>query len=81
MPTPRQWEVLRAYLRHGSVREAARELGVTPQTIKNRLHELNARLGVKKTAQAVQRLWLGYRDHKAECVLECHDACDPLRAA
>lgn len=78
-PTARQWQVLRAYIRHGSTELAAHELGITPQAVKNRLHELNVRLGVKKTAQAVHKLWLGYRDHTAECSRRDHTPCDPLR--
>lgn len=64
-------EVLRAYLRYGSTSGAASALGVTAQTVKNRLHELNARLGVKKTAQAVWRL-----THQVTCSKSDHENCE-----
>jgi DNA-binding NarL/FixJ family response regulator len=76
-PTARQVEALRSYIRHGTHQDAARAIGVTERTLKAHLASLRQRLGVYTTAQAVYVLWLGYRDHRAECELETHDHCMP----
>ena len=52
-PTPRQVEVLRAYVATGSYGAAADSLGIAKATVRNHLHDLRLRLGVGTTAQAV----------------------------
>jgi DNA-binding NarL/FixJ family response regulator len=54
--TPRQREVLAAYLRTGSYHGAARELGLTRQTVANHLHEAYRRLGVRSLLGALRAL-------------------------
>lgn len=57
-PTRAEIDALRAYLDSGSVRGAARLLGLNEQTVKNQLGTLRRRLGVDTTAQAVAVLGL-----------------------
>ena len=46
-PTPRQWDVLAAYVAAGgSVSDAARLVGIQPSTAKRHLADLRARLGL-----------------------------------
>ena len=46
-PTPRQWDVLAAYVAAGgSVSDAARLVGIRPSTAKRHLADLRARLGL-----------------------------------
>jgi DNA-binding NarL/FixJ family response regulator len=55
-PTPRELDSLRAYIETGSVREAARSLGVHEQTVKRHLANVRSRLGVRTNAQAALAL-------------------------
>lgn len=55
--TPRQSEVIRAMFREGSVKDAARALGIKPVTVKNHLIDIHRRLGVENTYEAAYRLW------------------------
>ena len=53
--TPRQWEVLAAYVAvGGSVSEAARVVGIRPSTVKRHLADLRARSGLS-TEQLIYR--------------------------
>jgi DNA-binding NarL/FixJ family response regulator len=54
--TPRQREVLAAYLRTGSYHGAARELGLTRQTVANHLHATYNRLGARSLLGALRAL-------------------------
>ncbi len=56
-PTRRQLEVLRAYIRAGSVVAAAYELGISETTVRQHLSGLYRRTGCVNAAQAVY--WLG----------------------
>jgi DNA-binding NarL/FixJ family response regulator len=56
-PTRRQLEVLRAYIRAGSVAAAAYELGISETTIRQHLSGLYRRTGCVNAAQAAY--WLG----------------------
>jgi DNA-binding NarL/FixJ family response regulator len=47
---------LRAYLRTGSSKEAARQLGITESTLRQRLSAFYKELDVKNAAQAAYRL-------------------------
>jgi DNA-binding CsgD family transcriptional regulator len=76
-PTRRQLEVLRAYVRTGSHREAARFLTISARTVQAHLNALRTRLGVHNEAQVVYVLWLGYRDHVATCRRLHHEECMP----
>lgn len=58
-PTRRQVEVLRAYIRAGSVAAAAFELGISETTVRQHLSELYRRTGWLNAAQAAY--WLGTR--------------------
>ena len=59
-PTPRELEVLRAWvthgMRYGSVRSAALDLGIEPQSASQHLVDLRRRLGVASTTAAVAHL-------------------------
>ena len=55
-PTRRQLEVLRAYIRAGSVAAAAHELGISETTAHQHLSGLYRRTGCVKAAQAAYRL-------------------------
>lgn len=58
-PTPRQLECLRAFVRCGSRKEAAHELGIAETTLRNNLAELYYRLGVEGHMAALRELgWL-----------------------
>jgi DNA-binding NarL/FixJ family response regulator len=59
-PTRRQFEVLRAYIRAGSVAAAAYELGISETTVRQHLSGLYRRTGCVNAAQAAY--WLGARD-------------------
>ena len=53
--TPRQWDVLAAYVTAGgSVPAAARLVGIRPSTVKRHLADLRARLGLS-TEQLIYR--------------------------
>ncbi len=56
-PTRRQLEVLRAYIRVGSVAAAAYELGISETTVRQHLSGLYRRTGCLNAAQAAY--WLG----------------------
>ena len=56
-PTRRQLEVLRAYIRAGSVAAAAYELGIRETTVRQHLSGLYRRTGCVNAAQAAY--WLG----------------------
>ena len=56
-PTRRQLEVLRAYIRAGSVAAAAYELGIGETTVRQHLSGLYRRTGCVNAAQAAY--WLG----------------------
>ena len=56
-PTRRQLEVLRAYIRAGSVAAAAYELGISETTVRQHLSGLYRRTGCLNAAQAAY--WLG----------------------
>ena len=55
-PTRRQLEVLRAYIRAGSVAAAAYELGIGETTARQPLSGLYRRMGCLNAAQAAYRL-------------------------
>ena len=59
-PTRRQLEVLRAYIRAGSVAAAAHELGIGETTVRQHLSGLYRRTGCVNAAQAAY--WLGRVD-------------------
>ncbi len=59
-PTRRQLEVLRAYIRAGSVAAAAYELGISETTVRQHLSGLYRRTGCLNAAQAAY--WLGRAD-------------------
>jgi DNA-binding NarL/FixJ family response regulator len=54
--TPRQREVLAAYLRTGSVHATAAELGCAEQTVKNQMHSAYRALGVHSLLGALRAL-------------------------
>jgi DNA-binding CsgD family transcriptional regulator len=56
-PTPREIRAIRAYLRAGSAREAAHELGCAESTVKNHLANARAKVGAKTTAELVFKLY------------------------
>jgi DNA-binding NarL/FixJ family response regulator len=56
-PTRRQLEVLRAYIKAGSVAAAAHELGIGETTVRQHLSGLYRRTGCVNAAQAAY--WLG----------------------
>ncbi len=58
-PTRRQLEVLRVYIRTGSVAAAACELGISETTVRQHLSGLYRRIGCLNAAQAAY--WLGRR--------------------
>jgi len=59
-PTRLQLEVLRAYIRAGSVAAAAHELGISETTVRQHLSGLYRRTGCVNAAQAAY--WLGAAD-------------------
>jgi DNA-binding NarL/FixJ family response regulator len=58
-PTRRQLEVLRAYIRAGSVAAAAHELGIGETTVRQHLSGLYRRTGCLNAAQAAYLLGSG----------------------
>ena len=62
-PTRRQLEVLRAYIRAGSVAAAAYELGIGETTVRQHLSGLYRRTGCVNAAQAAY--WLGVAGDRA----------------
>lgn len=52
-PTPAELRALRAYLACGSVRDAARSIGLAESTIKGELRSIRSKVGARTTAQAV----------------------------
>lgn len=58
-PTRRQVEVLRAYIRAGSVAAAAYELGISETTVRQHLSGLYRRTGCVNAAQAAYSLGAG----------------------
>ena len=58
-PTRRQLEVLRAYIRAGSVAAAAYELGIGETTVRQHLSGLYRRTGCVNAAQAAYLLGVG----------------------
>jgi DNA-binding NarL/FixJ family response regulator len=63
-PTRRQLEVLRAYIRAGSVAAAAYELGISGTTVRRYLSGLYGRVGCLNAAQAAY--WLGKADSQGD---------------
>jgi DNA-binding NarL/FixJ family response regulator len=55
-PTRRQVEVLRAYIRAGSIKLAAHELGISESTTRQHLSGLYRRVGCENAVQAAYRL-------------------------
>lgn len=70
-PTRRQLEVLRVYIRAGSVAAAAHELGITETTVRQHLSGLYRRTGCLNGAQAAYRLG------RAEVMDESHGGDSP----
>ena len=64
-PTRRQLEVLRAYIRAGSVAAAAYELGIGETTVRQHLSGLYRRTGCVNAAQAAYWLGVGQLDSTA----------------
>jgi DNA-binding NarL/FixJ family response regulator len=64
-PTRRQLEVLRAYIRAGSVAAAAHELGIGETTVRQHLSGLYQRTGCVNAAQAAYWLGTGKLDGQA----------------
>ncbi len=65
-PTRRQLEVLRAYIRAGSVAAAAYELGIGETTVCQHLSGLYRRTGYVNAAQAAYWPGLGHFDPRPE---------------
>jgi DNA-binding NarL/FixJ family response regulator len=61
-PTQRQVEVLRVYIRAGSVAAAAHELGIGETTVRQHLSGLYRRTGCVNAAQAAYWLGAGEQD-------------------
>ena len=74
LPTRRQVEVLRAYIRDGSVAAAAYELGISETTVRQHLSGLYRRTGCVNAAQAAY--WFGGRGSRRR-----HDTASGLSAA
>ena len=58
-PTQRQLEVLRTYIRAGSIAAAAYKLGISETTVRQNLSGLYRRTGCLNAAQAAYRLGAG----------------------
>lgn len=56
-PTPRDLDVLRAYLDCGSIKAAAGRLGMSERAAKSHLASLRRRTGARTTAEAVYLLY------------------------
>jgi DNA-binding NarL/FixJ family response regulator len=67
-PTRRQLEVLRMYIRAGSVAAAACELGISETTARQHLSGLYGRTGCLNAAQAAY--WLGRADIRRSSVAD-----------
>lgn len=76
-PTPRQLDVLRAYIETGSYPAAAAQMEISVHTVQAHLASLRDRLGVHNESQAVFVLCLGYLDHLSACVRDGHVDCHP----
>ena len=63
-PTRRQLEVLRAYIRAGSITAAAYELGISETTARQHLSSLYRRTGCLNAAQAAYWLGMAEASHK-----------------
>lgn len=70
--TQREWEVLAAVATGQTTREVARELELSPQTIRTHLRHIFAKLGVHTRSEAVRagfalllatNPWVDLRDH------------------
>jgi len=62
-PTPAQLLAFRAYVETGSQKIAANRCGISPQTLKNHLHDLYQRLGVSGAMEAANKLgWVSFPD-------------------
>ena len=66
-PTRRQLEVLRAYIRAGSVAAAAYELGISETTVRQHLSGLYRRTGCVNAAQAAY--WLGQGEERVTTLI------------
>jgi DNA-binding NarL/FixJ family response regulator len=64
-PTRRQLEVLRAYIRSGSVAAAAHELGIGETTARQHLSGLYRRTGCVNAAQAAYWPGIGGLRHRS----------------
>lgn len=51
--TPREIETLRVIAANGCIKNCVKELGVTSQTIKNRIYDIHKKMNVGTTIQAV----------------------------
>lgn len=59
--TPRDLEVVAEYIRHGSFKEAAACLGISPQTAKNHANGIHQRTGATSTVQVAHALgWVTF---------------------
>lgn len=57
--SPREWDVLRAVALFGGQKEAARELGIAYQTLKNHISHVYHKLGVTTQSEALVAVgWL-----------------------
>lgn len=52
VPTAREIEILATYVRSGSAKAAAHDLGISSGTVRNALSMVQTRLGATNTAQA-----------------------------
>ena len=57
--TPRDLRILAEYGRHGNIRDAAKQLGIAPQTMKDNLHLIYAQLGVHSVGAAIWKVFVG----------------------
>jgi DNA-binding CsgD family transcriptional regulator len=73
-PTRRQLEVLRSYIRAGSVAAAAYELGISETTVRQHLSGLYRRTGCLNAAQAAYCLGRRQLDSSAGPATETHRA-------
>ena len=53
----RELEVLRTFAQSDSTEDAARRLGISPNTVRNHLERIRHKLGVKTTIQAAYALF------------------------
>lgn len=67
-PTKAQLRVMEAYVRLGSQKAVAHELGIRVQTVKNHMGDLYVRLGVGDHMEALHRLgWVCARVPSDSC--------------